>query len=59
MCNKAVCRDPWLFEYVPDWLVTQQQTKLWHNDYCNDDRLIEWYERKQKAQIEKELMPIA
>ena len=22
MCNKAVCKDPWLLKYVPDWFVT-------------------------------------
>ena len=46
--------------------MTQQQLQIWHDDddYCNDDELIEWYEghkgrKTQKAQIEKDLMPIA
>ena len=51
---------------VPDWFVTQQQIKIWHDydEYCNNDEAIEWYEghrkrKAQKAQIKKELMPIA
>ena len=49
--------------------MTQEKLKLWldGNDDDNDDdddELIEWYEdhqkrKAQKAQIEKELMPIA
>ena len=36
---------PWLLNYVPDWFVTQQQVKMWHDDseYHDKDRLIEWY----------------
>ena len=35
-----------------------------NDDYCNDDEVIKWYEgyqkhKVQKAQIKKELMPIA
>ena len=59
MCNKVVCIDPWLLKYVPDWFVVLQE--IW---YKNFDEIIEWYEdykkqKAQKAQIKKELMPIA
>ena len=47
-------------------MVTHQQIKIWHDndDYCNDDEVIKWYEgyqkhKVQKAQIKKELMPVA
>ena len=67
MCDKIVRKCPSSLMYAPDWFVTQQQIKLWHDDdeYCDDDdELIEWYEgyqkrRIQKAQIQKELLPIA
>ena len=65
MCDDAVRISLFYLEYVPHWFVTQQQLKLWHdyNDYCNDDRFIEWYDgykkrKTQKALIEEELMPI-
>ena len=52
--------------YVPDWFVTQQQIKIWHDndDYSDDDRLIKWSEYYQKCkthkmQIETESMRIA
>ena len=53
--------------YVPDWFVTQQQVKIWHDDDDDDDdddRLIELYDdyqgcKTQKVQIKKELMAIA
>ena len=62
MCNKTFELDPWLLNYVSDWFVTQQQIEPW-DEYCNDD-IIKWhndYKKReaQKAQIEKELMPIA
>ena len=61
MCNKAVCKHPWLLKYVPDWFVTQQQLKIWHDD--DEDKLFEWYKgykkrEEQKAQIKEELLPI-
>ena len=66
MCIKAVEKYLWLLKYVPDYFVTHQQIKIWHDndDYCNDDELIEWYEgyqkhRAHKAQIKKEVLPIA
>ena len=66
MCNEAVRRGPWNLRHVPDWFVTQQQIKAWHDDYyfCNDNRLIKWYDgyqkrKAQKASIKEELMPIA
>ena len=50
MCDKAVRDDPSSLQYIPDWFVTQQQLKLWHDDYdyCNDDKLIEWYNGYKK-----------
>ena len=66
MCDDAVWGDSFSFQFVPNWLVTQQQLKIWHddNDYCNDNEIIEWYEgnqkrKAQKTQIKKELIPIA
>ena len=66
MCNKAVEAGQWLLDGVPDWFATQGRLKIWYDedDYCNDNKLIKWYEgykrrRAQKAQIKKELMPIA
>ena len=52
-------------KYDSDWLVTQQQIKLWHDDayYYNNNYVI-WYEgykrrKAQKAKIKDELIPIA
>ena len=66
MCERAVRDDSFSLQFVPDWFVTQQQVKLWHddNDCCNDDGVIGWYNdhqksKAQKAQIKKELIPIA
>ena len=66
MCEKAVKNCLWLLKYVPDWFVTHQQIKIWHDndDYCNDDKLIEWYEGYKKCKAQKTsgkegLLPIA
>ena len=66
MCDKAFWEHIFSLQYVFDWFVTQQQLKLWHDydDYCNDDKLIEWYEgykkrKAQKAKIKDKLMTIA
>ena len=66
MCIRAPEACPWSLEYIPDWYVTEQQIQLWHDDkyYCNDDRLIKWYDgyknrKTQKAQIKEELLPTA
>ena len=52
-------------QFVPDWFVTEQQIKIWHDsdNWHDDDELIEWYDgyKKRKAQKEKikeELLPI-
>ena len=31
-----------LLKYVPDWFVTDQQIKIWHDNdsYCNNDKRI-------------------
>ena len=62
MCIRTVEAGLGLLEYVPDWFVRQQQIKIWadNDDYCNNDKLIEWYDgykkrKDQKAQIKKEL----
>ena len=39
MCNKAIKVDPSFLQLVPDWLVSQEQLKLWHHI---DDWLIRW-----------------
>ena len=67
MCEKAVKKYVWLLKFVPDWFVTQQQLKIWHDEddyYNDDDKHIEWYDgykerRAQKAKIKEELLPIA
>ena len=45
--------------------MTQEQVKLWHGDYnyCNDNKIVEWYDeykkrKVQKAEIKEELMSI-
>ena len=53
MCDKTVARSIFLLKFVPDWFVTQQQVKLWH-DYCDIDRLIEWYDGYKKREAQKE-----
>ena len=66
MCDNVVHRDPYSLQFVPNWFVIQEQLKIWHDDdeYCDDDKLIKWYEghkirKAQKAKIKEELMPIA
>ena len=65
ICDKAVREDPSSLQYVPDWFVTQQ-LNIWDDvdDYCNDDKIIEWYDgykkcKTQKSEIEQQLMRIA
>ena len=45
------------------WFVTQQQVQSWHDDYYDDDKIIEWYEGHQKRKAQKakikEVLPIA
>ena len=62
MCIRAVDAGLGLLGYVPDWFVTQEKLKIWHDDdeYCNDDEFIEWYNgyqkrKAQKAKIKEEL----
>ena len=42
MCNKAVRYYLLSLQFVPDWLVTQQQIDLWYDkDYVyNDNEMI-------------------
>ena len=39
-----VREDSFSLEYVPDWLVTQKQIELWHDDdyFYDDDEIIKW-----------------
>ena len=66
ICEKSVEKYPLILIFVPDWFVIPGQVKVWHdrNYYCDDDEIIEWYDgykkqKAQKAQVKKELMPIA
>ena len=66
MCEGTVKKCSGILGLVLDWFVTQGQVKVWHdhNYYCNNDKLIEWYEdlQKRKAQKEKkkeEHLPLA
>ena len=66
MCDQAMRYYIFSLQFVSDWFVTQQQIKMWHDDayYCNSYGIIKWYDgykkqKAQKAQIKKELMPIA
>ena len=70
MCNKAVKVDRSLLQLVPDWFVSQEQLKLWHDSddwlirWWYNNRLIKWYDdykkrKAQKSSIKDELMPIA
>ena len=45
-------------QYDPDWFVTQQQIKIWHDDSeyrDEDDDIIEWHDgyKTRKAQKSK------
>ena len=56
MCDDAVWGDLFSLQFVPDWFITQDQIKLWHDydDYCNDDyRLYEWYDGYKKRRAQK------
>ena len=57
MCERAVEDDLWQLKYVPDCFVTHQQLKIWHDsdDYCCDDKLIEWYDGYKKTNGPKSL----
>ena len=70
MCNEAVELDPFFLRFVPDWFVSQEQLKLWHDGddwlirWWYNNRLIKWYDRyekrkAQKAKIKEELMRVA
>ena len=65
MCDDAVGDDASSLVCDVDWFVTQQQLKIWYDDYyCNDDEVIKWYDshkkrKTQKSKIKEELMPIA
>ena len=54
MCDAAVREDSLSLQYVPDWFVTQQQVKIWHDDKDDDDELIEWYNAYKKLKAQKQ-----
>ena len=65
ICDKAVIDDSTSLLFGPDWFVSQQQIKSWHDDddFYDYDDIIEWYNgylkrKAQKAKIKEELMPI-
>ena len=45
MCDDAVWEDSYSLRFFPDWFVTHQQVKIWHDDddYDDDDEIINWY----------------
>ena len=45
MCDKAARDYLFSLQYVPDWLVTQQQIDTWYDDdyVCDDSGMINWY----------------
>ena len=55
MCDNAVRDDSFSLQFVPDWFVTQQQIKIWHDedDYCSDNETIKWYDGYQKRKSQK------
>ena len=64
MWKRAIEADLHTLVFCPDSFVTQEQIKSWHDDDYDDDEAPGWYEgyqkrKAQKAQIKKELMPIA
>ena len=66
MCDYVAWEDSFSLQFVPDWFVTQQQLKIWHDydDYYDDDKLIKWCEgyqkrKAQKAKIREELLLVA
>ena len=55
MCDKAV-RDYLIsLQFVPDWLVTQQQIDTWYDDdyVYNDNEMIKWYGGYKKCKNER------
>ena len=54
-CERAVEKYPFILEFVPDWFVSQQQLKLWHDndDYCHNNELIKWHAGYQKRKAQK------
>ena len=52
MCNKGVKKYLWSLTHVPDWFMTQEQVKTWHEEdyYLNDDENVEWYNAYKKTQ---------
>ena len=72
MCDKAVCKYPWLLEFAPDWFVPEW-VDMWFDDYYDDDcghwndddedKFFKWFDgykkrKAQKASIKEGLLPI-
>ena len=68
MCKKSVVVDPSSLQSLPNWFVTREGLRLWHDDYYDgndgdywdddgddDDQLFKWYDghKKRKAQKAK------
>ena len=62
MCEGVVKKYPCALQFVLYWFVTREWLLMWYDD--DEDKFFGWYDgyqkrRSQKAQIKKELIPIA
>ena len=62
MYIRAFKVDPWQLNDIPDWFVVLQE--MWCDDFGDSAYLVRWrnaYQQRkaQKAQIKKEILPIA
>ena len=71
--DRAVKDDSSPLQFVLDWFITKERVDMWYDDYYDEgdywvtddeDKFFEWYDgytkrNTQKAQIKKELIPIA
>ena len=66
MCDKTLRDYLFSLQFVPDWLVKQQQIDRWYDDdyVYNDNGMLKWYNgyqkwKAQKAKTKEELLSIA
>ena len=63
--GKAIHEDLYFPQYVPNCFMTEEQAKIWHEDFdSHDDELITWYNgdeqpKELKKMIKEELLPTA
>ena len=55
MCEKEVKDNSSSLHFVPDWFVTQEEIKMWHDDDVYA-MIIEWYEGYKKCKAQKALI---